>query len=159
MPQSSAIRTGDERLEDLHILIVDDDDAFITLMHAMMQKLGVGHVSRAKSGAEAYNLMRRSERVIDCIICDYTMENGNGLQLLQMVRTGNASPVRPDACFILLTASSEPETVSAAALLDVNGYLVKPVTKEKIQTSIAKARSRVIKIDVPRYQRVVVTQK
>lgn len=156
MPQSSAVRMGNERLEDLHILIVDDDEAFITLMHAMMRKLGVGQISRAKSGAEAYNMMRRSERVIDCVICDYSMENGNGLQLLQMIRTGNASPVRPDACFILLTASSEPETVSSAALLDVSGYLVKPVTQEKIQASISKARSRVIKIDVPRYQRVVI---
>jgi response regulator of citrate/malate metabolism len=87
------------------------------------------------------------------------MENGNGLQILQMVRADNAAPVRPDVCFILLTASSDPDTVSAAALLDVNGYLVKPVTKEKIQASIAKARSRAIKIDIPRYQRVVITER
>jgi two-component system, chemotaxis family, chemotaxis protein CheY len=153
MPQNSEIKSG-ERLVDLHVLIIDDDDAFITLIHAMLKSLGVGQVTRASSGAEAYQKMRKSERVIDCIICDYHMENGNGLQLLQAVRTATVNPVRPDACFILLTSSSDPETVSSAARLDVSGYLVKPVTKEKIEASITKARSRAIKIDVARYQRV-----
>ena len=44
MPQSFEITPGD-KFEDLHILIVDDDDAFITLIHAMLRALGItqGH--------------------------------------------------------------------------------------------------------------------
>jgi CheY-like chemotaxis protein len=45
----------------LHILIVDDDETFVTLMDAMMQKLGVGKVSQATSGAQAYNMLRKSD--------------------------------------------------------------------------------------------------
>ncbi len=157
MSGSSSLKFG-ENLEDLHILVVDDDDAFISLILAMMDALGVGEISSAKSGAEAYDTLRKSKKIVDCVICDYRMDNGNGLQLLQAIRTGVVNPVRPDATFILLTSSSDPETVSAAAMLDVSGYLVKPVTKEKLAVAIAKARSRVIKVDIGRYQRVSIKE-
>tara|TARA_R110000868_G_scaffold21666_5_gene89978 strand:- start:1486 stop:1959 length:474 start_codon:yes stop_codon:yes gene_type:complete len=157
MPQSFENSSRD-KIEDLHVLIVDDDDAFITLIHSMLRALGVTQVTRASNGAEAYQKLRSSQRVIDCIICDYNMDNGNGLQLLQAVRTGTVMPIRPDACFILLTASSDQDTVGNAAALDVSGYLVKPVTKDKVQASIKKARARVIKIDIPRYQRVMLSR-
>ena len=47
------------------------------------------------------------------------------------------------------------DTVGNAARLDVSGDLVKPATKEKISEATVKAHSRLIKIDIPRYQQAV----
>ncbi len=93
--------------------------------------------------------------MVDYIICDYNMDNGNGLQLLQTVRTGTVSPVRLDPLLYPFNSVSYHDTVGNAARLDVSGDLVKPATKEKISEATVKAHSRLIKIDIPRYQQAV----
>ena len=144
----------EHRMEDLHVLLVDDDMAFLDLLEALLQFLGVKLITRATSGRDAFGKLHNAERVVDCVLCDYSMAEGNGLQLLQAVRTAKIKFVRPDACFILVTASGDTEIVATAARLDVSGYLVKPVTPDKLKTTILKARARAIKIDFNRYGQV-----
>jgi two-component system chemotaxis response regulator CheY len=148
--------TKDSPISDLHILLVDDDNVFLDLMQALLQALGVSHITRADSGMDAFNKLSKIDRVVDVVLCDYTMAQGNGLQLLQAIRMGKIKFFRPDACFILLTASGEPKVVATAADLDVNAYLVKPVTPDKLRNTIAKARARMIRIDIPRYANVTI---
>ncbi len=147
---------NEDRLEDLHVLLVDDDTAFLDLLEALLGHLGVKTVTRAASGREAFGKLHHIERVVDCVLCDYSMAEGNGLQLLQAIRTAKIKFFRPDACFILVTSSGEHETVDLAARLDVSGYLVKPVTPDKLKATILKARARAIKIDFNRYMQVPV---
>lgn len=148
--------TKDTAIGDLHILLVDDDSTFLDLMQALLQGMGVTHITRAESGMDAFNKLSKVERVVDCVLCDYTMAQGNGLQLLQAIRMGKIKFFRPDACFILLTASGEPKVVATAVDLDVSAYLVKPVTPDKLRATIAKARARMIRIDIPRYANVAI---
>jgi CheY-like chemotaxis protein len=142
--------------KNLHVLIVDDDTAMLDLIEALLKSLWIGTISRATSGAEAYNILSRTDKVVDCTLCDYSMAKGNGLQLLQAVRLGQVKNCRPDASFVLLTASGDSTVVAMAAELDVSGYIVKPATPEKLQSAIIKARSRAIKIDRAKYGRVTV---
>ena len=156
MNTTSARPVKEERLEDLHVLLVDDDTAFLDLLEALLQHLGVKTITRATSGREAFGKLHHIERVVDCVLCDYSMSEGNGLQLLQAIRTAKIKFFRPDACFILVTASGDHEVVGIAARLDVSGYLVKPVTPDKLKAAILKARARAIKIDFNRYTQVQV---
>ena len=151
------IPTGAD-LKDLHLLIVDDEPATLDLIEALLKAVGVGSVTRAASGFDAFNILAKSDRVIDCMLCDYAMANGNGLQLLQAVRMGQVKNVRPDACFVLVTATGDPSVVATAAELDVSGYVVKPATPKKLQSAIAKARGRAIKVNFEKYGKVVVPQ-
>ena len=77
----------EDRLEDLHVLLVDDDAAFLDLLEALLQHLGVKAITRAISGRDAFSKLHHVERVVDCVLCDYSMAEGNGLQLLQAIRT------------------------------------------------------------------------
>jgi two-component system chemotaxis response regulator CheY len=140
--------------KNLHVLIVDDDAVMLELIEALLKSIGVGLVTRATSGAEAFNILAKTEKVVDCTLCDFSMANGNGLQLLQAIRMGQVTSVRPDACFVLLTSSGDAATVAAAAELDVSGYLVKPATPEKLRSAISKARLRGIKINFQKYAKV-----
>lgn len=158
MAPNSNAATDYERLDNLHVMIVDDDAAFLDLLHALLSSLGVEKVTRAGSGREAFEKLHAAERVVDVILCDQYMSQGTGLELLWVVRTGQIKSVRPDACFLLLTASGEPETVAVAAQLDVSGYLVKPVTPQKLRTAISQGRRRAIKIDFNRYKQVHLPQ-
>lgn len=157
MPQTrTQTPTGEPDFKNLHILIVDDDAPMLDLIEALLQSIGVGHVSRAGSGVDAFGKLSNPDRVVDCVLCDYTMANGNGLQLLQAIRMGQIKFFRADACFVLLTASSDPTTVAMAMELDVNGYLVKPVTPDKLRVSISKARARSFRLNFQKYSQVVV---
>jgi CheY-like chemotaxis protein len=150
------MNTGNVELSSLHILLVDDDEVFLDELEAMLRKLGVGRVTRASSGSDAFGKVSKIDRVVDCILCDYTMAPGNGLQLLQAVRTGKIKFLRPDSCFILVTGSGDHDVVTVAAELDVNGYLVKPATPEKLRIAITKARGRTFPLNMDRYNAVSV---
>ena len=147
-----------ERLGDLHVLLVDDDNAFLDLIQAMLSAIGVGHVSRAASGRAAFDALQSSQRIVDVILCDHHMAEGTGLELLWVVRTGQVKSVRPDSCFLLLTASGDHDTVALAGRLDVSGYLIKPVTPQKLLTAVTAGRKRAIKIDFTRYKQVQLPQ-
>lgn len=141
-------------LNGLHVLLVDDEELVLDLIEAMLRAAGVAHVTRATSGSEAFGKVSKIDRVVDCILCDFSMSPGNGLQFLQAVRIGLIKFLRPDSCFILLTGSGDPEVVQVAADLDVNGYLVKPATPDKLRTAIVKGRSRVFPINMEKYKSV-----
>jgi CheY-like chemotaxis protein len=159
MPSTKIIDPADaSKIGDLHFLIVDDDSVFLDLIEGLLKSAGVTHITRADSGADAFHKLSKAERVVDCILCDYTMAHGNGLQLLQAIRMGKIKFFRPDACFVLLTASGVPKVVAMAAELDVSAYLVKPVTPDKLYATIAKARARIIRINVVKYAAVAVSE-
>ena len=143
---------------DLHVLLVDDDSAFLDLAHAMMTSIGIAHVTRAASGREAFEKLQAGGRVVDVILCDQKMTQGTGLELLWVVRTAQIASFRPDACFLLLTAAGDHETVALAGRLDVSGYLIKPVTPQKLRAAIVQGRRRSIKVDVARYRQVELPQ-
>jgi two-component system, chemotaxis family, chemotaxis protein CheY len=147
-----------QHFKDFHVLIVDDDLAFLDLLEVMLGSIGIKTITRADSGAQAFSAVTELKRPVDCTICDYKMSNGNGLQLLKIIRMGRVKFLRPDACFILLTASGESEVVTTAAQLDVNAYLIKPVTPEKLKTAIAKARGKYFPIDFKKYAQVLVPE-
>ncbi len=158
MNQTQSQSGDSEELGNLHILMVDDDTAFLDLVQAMLNAVGVMNVSRAHSGREAFEVLMGGQRVVDVVLCDQNMAEGTGLELLWVVRTGQVKSFRPDACFVLLTASGDHDTVATAARLDVSGYLVKPVTPLKLRAAISQGRKRAIKIDFNKYKQVQLPQ-
>ena len=155
-PFTAAVPPSGIDLSALHILLVDDDQTFLDVLEGLLRSLGVQAVTRATSGSDATRKLATVSRVVDCILCDYSMAEGNGLQLLQSIRLGQLKYIRPDICFILVTVARNPELVKLAAALDVNGYLLKPATTDTIRTAIARGRSRPIRLDPAKYSQVIV---
>jgi CheY-like chemotaxis protein len=143
-------------MKDFTVLIVDDDLVFLEMVEGMLGMIGISRVVRAASGTFAIEAVKEAKRTIDCVICDCKMNDINGLQFLKEIRMGRIKQLRPDSCFILLTSASEPEIVTMAKQLEVNAYLVKPVTFEKLEVAMAKARSRVFPLDFKKYETVIV---
>jgi len=96
--------------------------------------------------------------VVDVILCNQNMAQGTGLELLWVVRTAQVPSFRLDACFLLVTAAGDHETVDLARRLDVSGYLVKPVTPQKLRASIVQGRKRSFRVDFTRYRQVQLPQ-
>lgn len=145
-------------IQELSFLVVDDDDIFVGAIVGILQSMGAGKVVTARSGSDALAKLAAIQRPIDCVLCDVKMPGGNGLQLLQALRLGMAKSVRADACFILITAVADSELIKTAGQLDANGYIVKPVTREKLAMAIARGRARGFALNAPQYQAVAIPE-
>ncbi len=130
-------------LEDLSVLVVDDDTSTIESMSHLLGRLGAKKVTVARTGMEGFTLIANNRERFDCVIADVCMPEGNGLELLYQIRTTTvARNFRPDMCVLLMSGLASANIASVARRLDVNAFLVKPFTVNKLQMAIMSARRR-----------------
>ena len=118
-----------------HILVVEDDLQFRTMLVAMLQ--GDQHqVSTAENGRAALALLARSAP--DLIITDILMPTMDGVELIMALsQSGNTTPV--------IAMSGGRRSISAefnltsAALLGVKVSLAKPFARAELRSAIEKA--------------------
>ncbi len=114
-------------LSNKSILLVDDVSFSRVTLGSMLARMGNPIVHQANSGASAMAFLQ-SENWVDIIISDFNMPEMHGLQLLQSVRVGE-NGIRRDLPFAMVTGYSEKPLVDTALELDVNAFLIKPVSK------------------------------
>lgn len=114
-------------------LVVDDETFSRTIVANMLRSLGTGNLFQAKDGEEALDLLAGEGKAADCIIADFNMPLMNGLELLKAIRIGTRG-IRRDIPFAMLTGHSDRELVGLAIQLDVNAFLIKPVSKKALVT-------------------------
>lgn len=139
-------------------LIVDDEPFMLGLIDRVLKQFNAGGILKATDGATALRAIKDDVSRVDCIIADFNMKPMNGLQLLQAIRTGLNPRIARDQAFIMLTGHGETEVVKTAIMLDVNGYLVKPIAPNKLTENlnrIFKASFEVKEVD---YYRAIDTK-
>jgi signal transduction histidine kinase len=108
-------------------ILVADDEALIRLgLQKMLIRLG-HEVLLASNGREACHL---AELKPDCVLLDVRMPVMDGLEAAKIIGHEQSLPV------ILLTAHSDSDLIEQAARVPVQGYLVKPITEEKLSAEI-----------------------
>jgi CheY-like chemotaxis protein len=126
-----------DAISNLRVLFVDDEPFVRRVTVDMLRSIGINEVSSAANGIEAISFMGVND--IDLLITDIQMPEMNGIELIQKVRTGKTLENR-DLRTIVVTSFSSTEVLSSCLLLDINGFLVKPITpesaKEKIQAAL-----------------------
>ena len=152
------MNTAPSPLAPLSCLVVDDQPLSLDLLTACLKTLGVMQISSAANGSEAFSMLASATRPLDIILSDIQMPHGNGLQLLQAIRTGQIKKIRLDATVVLTTATPTPETIKAASSLDANGYFVKAPMPDKLQAVLLKARRIVFPASPERYALVAIPE-
>ncbi len=120
----------------MSVLIVDDVKSMRSIMRSMLKNLKIGRVVHmAENGLEALKILHVNS--IDLAIVDWNMPVMNGVQLLEAVR--NNKTLR-DIPVLMVTGESEKDIVLEVAEIEVEGYLLKPLTpavlEEKIKTIV-----------------------
>ena len=117
-------------------LIVEDESFMAGLIERALRQLKPAEVYRAPNGEAALAFFKDNKLQIDCILSDYNMKPVNGLQLLQAIRSGGHPHIPREQTFVMLTGHGEMDVVKTAIALDVNGYLVKPVSPQKMTQTL-----------------------
>lgn len=116
------------------ILIAEDSPPNRKILAHLLEKLGF-EVVACEDGQEALNKLKEEEhKDVVAIISDIMMPNVDGIQLLQTVR--NSEAPWKDIPFILVTALSDKDHIVKAKGLNVNGYILKPVTFQRVSSKL-----------------------
>lgn len=136
--EEKALQEEMKRLEEIkeqkrrkHILIIDDDPSVLRLIKEYLHE--DYDVATAISGKIAYKFL--AQKKTDLILLDYEMPNEKGPQVLENMRKDNQISGVP---VIFLTGISEREMITKALRLRPQGYLLKPIDKEKLIGTIEK---------------------
>lgn len=126
--------------------LIADDDVFVRKCLLKMlpwQELGFTQVMEAKDGTSA--LKSALENAPDLIISDVKMPGMSGLKLAEELR---ASMV--DVFIIILSEYSDFEFVQRALKIDVQDYILKPITKERLAEITEKIREMTARLEMKR---------
>jgi len=95
---------------------------------------------------------------IDCVITDFNMMPLNGLHLLKAIRTGEARCAR-DTPVLMLTGFSDDYLIASALNLDVNAFVLKPISRVAFNEKLGRVLMRPIEPqDVEAYKAVEIPE-
>ncbi len=115
------------------IIIAEDSPPNRKILAHLLEKLGF-NVCACEHGQEAWDKLNdgKLERVV-AVISDIMMPSMDGINLLRLIRENEKFKDLP---VVLVTAVSEKDYIVQAKELNVNGYILKPVTFQRVTTKL-----------------------
>jgi CheY-like chemotaxis protein len=115
------------------ILIADDEEIIRSSLDAILRKGGGYETDFAVDGEEAVN--KAKANLYGLILLDIEMPRLNGYEALQRIRAAS-----PDLPIIFVTSKGTPQqTLESLSQFNLNGYIEKPFTSEKVLDAVARA--------------------
>ncbi len=114
-----------------HVLVVDDNPMMLKLIKEHLHEKY--DVATAVSGKVALKFLER--RSTDLILLDYLMPEESGTVVLEKLRAKESTKNIP---VVFLTGVTESKKIKEALVLKPQGYLLKPVDRDKLLEEIAK---------------------
>jgi len=114
-----------------HLLVVDDNP---NLLELIKMRLESADYKVSATSDEERALGAQTEQVFDLCIIDLMLANGDGLSLMEKIRT-----VRPDMPAIILTAHGSIESAVEAMRRGAYSYLTKPFEAGDLLLQIERA--------------------
>jgi two-component system chemotaxis response regulator CheY len=117
------------------IIIAEDSPPNRKILAHLLSKLGY-EVIACEDGAKAWQELNgnKHENVV-AVISDIMMPNMDGIEFLKNVRTTYKNTQLP---FVLVTAVSERDYIVEAKKHNVNGYVLKPVTFQRVTAKLGE---------------------
>jgi two-component system chemotaxis response regulator CheY len=120
----------------MRILIVEDDLTSRMLLKKMLEPFGSCDLAvNGKEATEAFRLAQESSESYTLVCMDIMMPEMDGQTALKAIRKqeeDSACPPSRAAKIIMTTALRDIENVSAAFRELCDGYLVKPIARDKL---------------------------
>ncbi len=126
---------GDMNMLKTRVLLVDDEEAFITTMEKRLNKRGL-EVVTAYSGEEALRKLKHDPRV-DVVVLDLKMPGMHGHETLDEIRKLN-----PLISVIILTGHGSIDSAVEGMKIGAFDYVSKPCDIEELSGKIERAKNQ-----------------
>lgn len=125
----------------MKILIVEDDFLSRKLLNTFLSPYGeIDNAANGREAVEAVSVALAENWHYDLIFLDIMMPVLDGQDTLKKIRLlerNSCLTKKQEAAVIMTTALSDRENVLKAAKANCNGYLIKPLTRQKIIDQLA----------------------
>lgn len=125
---------GKVKIGYLRALIVDDSIVARTLTRDMLKEAGFRHIDEAENANEAHDKMDALK--YDIVFLDWMMPGKSGISLMGEWREDSRYD---DVAIIIVSMQEQQGLVVGALQAGAIGYIIKPMTAEKLQPSLEKA--------------------
>ena len=113
----------------MKILLAEDNKINAKVTTLFLSKMG--HISKvAENGEEVMRILEKES--FDVILMDLEMPVVSGIDATEMIRNGECEHIPKDIPIIAMTAHTEDEIKDLYPDIEVDGYLTKPLDKNKI---------------------------
>ena len=119
----------------MQVLVVDDDVVSRMMLMHLVDTCGRFEILEAEDGADAWRQLEGGLRP-GLVFCDLRMPHLSGTELLARVK---AHPQLAATPFVLVSAAGDGASMSEAAGLGADGYVVKPFRVEQLRPYLAAA--------------------
>lgn len=113
----------DDRLQEAVILVVDDQEANVRLVEALLRKAGYANVHSTTDSRQAVPLFEQHQP--DLVVLDLRMPHLDGFEVIEAL-----SRIIPDGGYvpiIVLTADTNRESMYRALSMGARDFLTKPI--------------------------------
>jgi DNA-binding response OmpR family regulator len=125
------------KFKDFSILYVEDDEGIRDINFSMFKRI-FKEAYEAQDGEIGYQLYKKHKP--DIIVTDIKMPNMSGLELAKKIRKNDE-----ETRIIITTAFNDEKYLIEAIELNLERYLVKPLTKRNLFPALEKAISHIQK--------------
>ncbi len=125
-------------MDKINVLIIEDELIIAEDIKEMLHTLGYNVTGIACDIAETNELMK--EKLPDIILMDIRLRHGDdGIELAKSIRRSYKLPI------VFITSHTDKATLEKAKEVQPDGYIVKPLEKEDIYSSVEIALSNFLK--------------
>lgn len=139
MSEAKKVNDHDEGEEQLNILILDDDIDITNIINLYLKKYQF-NISIFNDPTSALNELNTAEKIYDLLFVDYMMPDMNGIEFTKAIKT---DPRYTNSPIVMLTAKSDPDSVSEGISAGVLHYLPKPIKKNLLESVVNSVTDQV----------------
>ena len=125
------------RFDRVSVVVIDDNDTTRAMLRAILRSEGISVIGEAHDGQAGLEMIRKLQPTLVCL--DVMMPQLSGIEVLAKIREES-----PATRVLMVTGSTDRDTVQAAIQGGVSGYIVKPFNGAKVisavQVALAKKR-------------------
>lgn len=133
--ESNPVLTG-----QLRVLVIEDDAMTRMLLKTLLLR-GQHQTLEAASAQEAFMILAQTK--VDLVLIDIRLPDMSGVELAKYLKADLFTQHTP---LIICSAVADRDVVVQAAALKVAGYLLKPITGEKLYQKLAEVGPRMVPV-------------
>lgn len=144
-PDPALLRQKSSLLVGQKLLLVDSNEQSRQIIERLLSSwsINVRSVSSASQALEAYAGSRHSENAFNVILCDYNLNDGDGLSLAKQLRKVDIATV-----FVLMATNRQLENQSELEQCGISILLEKPMTTALLHDGLQRSiNSQYLNID------------
>lgn len=131
----------DESAPSLSVLVAEDNDINALLTRSLLTRLGHRPevAPDGTAAVEAWQTAQDTGSPYDVILMDVHMPGVDGLEAARRIRAAEADKGQPRTRIIALTANAYEEDREACLAAGMDGFLVKPLIRERLIETLASS--------------------